>query len=643
MCGITGAVGTVRTGLIEAVAIANARQQHRGPDDAGDWQSGPVGSHGAMFGFRRLAILDLTQDGHQPMLDASTGNAIVFNGEIYNFQELRRELQQQGVRFASRGDTEVILRGYAHWGSAILERLRGMFALAIWDANRRRVLLARDRLGIKPLYYTEITQPDGQRALLFASELRSLLATGLTSRRLHPEALATYLWNGFVVGEQSLVDGIRQLAPGCTMELDPQRPAAAPRRYWRPPAAQPRADGVEQLRAELATAMRQHLISDVPLGVFLSGGIDSSGVAAMAADAVGGANVKTFNISFDEVEFDESKHARAVATALGTQHTDVRLRQDHFRQHLGDALAAIDQPSFDGINTWFVSKAVRDAGVTVALAGTGGDELFGGYRSFAEVPRSARMARRCRWLPRGMLRGAANAVARAKLGRAGEVPPQTRWGKLGDVLCADGSLLAAYQVAYGLFTAEFHGAMLAQPPQTVRAGLPPEHARLLSDWTQGQPELHAVSLLEVANFLGERLLRDTDWASMAVSLEVRVPLLDHRVLEAAAAVPDAQRFLPTGKKALLRQLALGKLDPSLFDRPKSGFVLPIEGWCREQLRQEVAATLLDAASCRAAGLEPEPIARLWRAFQNGAPGLYWSRIWVLFVLLRWCREHRVSA
>jgi len=643
MCGITGAIGLVQAELIQAVATANQRQQHRGPDDAGEWQSGPLGSHGAMFGFRRLAILDLTQDGHQPMIDAKTGNAIVFNGEIYNFQELRQELQQQGVQFASRGDTEVILRGYARWGRCILERLRGMFAVAIWDASRRRVLLARDRLGIKPLFYTQVTRPDGGRALLFASELRSLLATGLTGRRLHPEALATYLWNGFVVGEQSLVEGIRQLAPGSAMELDPEQPEAAPRRYWQQPQAQPRADGVELLRAELDTAMRQHLVSDVPLGVFLSGGIDSSAVAAMAASAVGGANVKTFNISFDEVEFDESVHARAVATALGTEHTDVRLRQDHFRDHLGAALAAIDQPSFDGINTWFVSKAVRDAGVTVALAGTGGDELFGGYRSFAEVPRSARLAHRCRWLPRGLLRGAANAVARAKLGRAGEVPPQTRWGKLGDVLCADGSLLAAYQVAYSLFTEEFHAALMATQPGRVQRGLPQNHANTLTELTRGQPDLHAVGMLEVANFLGERLLRDTDWASMAVSLEVRVPLLDHRVLEAAAAVPIDARFLPTGKKMLLRQLALQRLDQGLFDRPKSGFVLPIEGWCRQQLRQEVEATLLDATACRAAGLQPEPVARLWRAFRADAPGLYWSRIWVLFVLLRWCREHGVNA
>lgn len=643
MCGIAGAVGTVHPELVRAVALASARQQHRGPDDAGAWQSGPAGSAGAMFAFRRLAILDLSQDGHQPMVDPRTGNAIVFNGEIYNFQELRTELQRDGAVFTSRGDTEVILRGYARWGAQVLERLRGMFALAIWDAARRRVLLARDRLGIKPLYHAVVDAPGGGKAMLFASELRALLATERTGRRLHPEALASYVWNGFVAGAESLVAGVQLLPPGCAMEVDPDRPCAAPRRYWRQPAAAPRTDGRELLRTELATAMRQHLVSDVPLGVFLSGGIDSSAVAAMAAAAVGGAGVRTFNIGFDEAAFDESGHARAVAAALGTAHTEVRLSQAHFRAHLGAALAAIDQPSFDGVNTWFVSKAVRDAGVTVALAGTGGDELFGGYRSFVDVPRSARWARRLGWLPAPLLRGLARAVARGKLGRAGEVPPQTRWGKLGDVLCNDGGLLGAYQTAYGLFTAEFHAALLAQAPAAVRFGLPATLAQELAALIAGQPELHAVGMLEIANFLGERLLRDTDWASMAVSLEVRVPLLDHRVLEAAAAVPMAQRFLPAGRKALLRQLALGSLPPTLFERPKRGFVLPIEAWCRQQLRSEVEATLLDAALGRAAGLQPEPVAKLWRAFQAGAPGLYWSRIWALFVLLRWCREHRVAA
>jgi asparagine synthase (glutamine-hydrolysing) len=642
MCGIAGAVGAIGADVVAAVAAASRRQIHRGPDDSGAWQSSASGI-GAAFGFRRLAILDLTADGHQPMVDPATGNVIVFNGEIYNYAELRAELAAAGAVFRSRTDTEVILAAYARWGAAAIERLRGMFGLAIWDARRRDVLLARDRLGIKPLYWCEVVR-GGVRSLLFASELRSLLATGWTTRRLSRAALDTYVWNGFVVGPDALVDGVRLLPPACTMRVDPASLQCETELYWRLPAAAPQPDGVERLRDALDSSMRQHLVSDVPLGVFLSGGIDSSAVAALAARvaADGAGSVRTFNISFDEAAFDESRFAKAVAAGLGTTHTDIRLTQEHFVGGLDAALAAIDQPTFDGVNSYFVSRAVRDAGVTVALAGTGGDELFGGYRSFREVPRAARVAGRLRWLPAGILRALAAAVVRVKHGRFGAVPPQTRWGKLGDLLATRGDLLAAYQTAYGLFTSDLHGRLLAAPGAGVERGLPRGRAAELRELVDGVDARHGVATLELALFLGERLLRDTDWAGMAPSIEVRVPLLDHVVVEAAAAVPFGRRFEPLGRKQLLRDLGLVGLDPAIFERPKSGFVLPIERWCKERLHGAVDAVLTDRAACTAVGLRPEAVGDLWRAFTAGAPGLYWSRIWSLYVLMRWCAEHRVA-
>jgi len=650
MCGIAGAIGRIDASLVDAVAAASRRQLHRGPDDDGMWQSQPAEPPGAVFGFRRLAIIDLSQDGHQPMVDPVTGNAIAFNGEIYNYRELRQELEGLGHTFRSQSDTEVILNAYGRWGEAAIERLCGMFGLAIWDQADRTVLLARDRVGIKPLFYTRVTGRDGSPALAFASELRSLLATDLVERKLHPQALASYLWNGFVVGADTMLDGVQQLAPGTTMRVDPRTAEGTIRRYWQLPGDDgagrdgDAAVAVERLQHELRGAMRQHLISDVPLGVFLSGGVDSSAVAAMAAEQAGDdpGSIKTFNVSFDEVEYDESSYAQAVAEALGTDHTDVRLTQREFLDHLDTALAAIDQPTFDGINTFFVSRAVREAGMTVALAGTGGDEIFGGYRSFVDVPKSARIARAVRWLPRGLLQLAGKLVARQRLGRFGEVPPQTRWGKLGDVLCAGGGLLDAYQVAYALFTRDLHGQLLRGNDGDLRHGLPRDYARELEQSLRGRSPLHAVSTMEIANFLGERLMRDTDWAAMAVSLEVRVPLLDHRVLEAAAAVDPARRYQPLGKKMLLRELGLDKVPASVFERKKSGFVLPIEAWCREQLQGEVADVLGDRAACESVGLDHEVVGRLWRSFRDGAPGMYWSRVWTLFVLLRWCREHRVS-
>jgi asparagine synthase (glutamine-hydrolysing) len=608
-----------------------------------------VGEDGAMFAFRRLAIIDLSPEGHQPMTNDVTGDVIVFNGEIYNFQELRRELEALGDQFKSRSDTEVILKAYARWGANAISRLRGMFGLAIWDARTRRVLLARDRVGIKPLYLASIDRPGDRQTLLFASELRSLLATGLVARRLNPCAVGSYVWNGFVVGPETIIDGVRLLPAGSIAMVEPATGKCELHRYWDLPEAKPSSDGVDRLQHELQTAMQQHLFSDVPLGVFLSGGVDSSAVAALAAQQGGGAEngrdgrVKTFNISFDEAEYDESTYAKAVADALGTEHADVRLTQRHFHDQLTDALRSIDQPTFDAINSYFVSRAVREAGITVALAGTGGDELFGGYRSFRDIPRAAKVSRRLKRVPEAALRGAAKGVARIKTGRAGEIPPQTRWGKLGDVLATRGCLLDLYQTSYALFTADFSKQLLAMNLNgELRSGLPKLRAHELSRLAGGSPTLHAISSLELANFIGERLLRDTDAASMAVSLEARVPLLDHAVIEAAAAVPEHERFEPLGRKMLLRRLAMQRLDPKIFDRPKSGFVLPIEVWARQELKADVERTLLDADRCASCGLNPDAVARLWRAFAAGAPGLYWSRIWAIFVLLWWCREHRAS-
>ena len=641
MCGIAGAVGAVDPEIEEAVRAMAEAEAHRGPDDSGFFRS--EGTPGAALGFRRLAIMDLSMDGHQPMIDPREQNTVVFNGEIYNYGQLREELTATGCQFRSRGDTEVLLKAYARWGADALGRLRGMFAFAIFDSRRREVLLARDRLGIKPLYYATVQRPGGQ-VLLFASELRALLATGLLQRRLDPGALATFMWNGFVVGPGTAAAGISLLGPGEMMRISLDRPAAKPERYWslRPRTPLPRQEALDGLKQALLSAAEQHLVSDVPLGVFLSGGIDSSAVTALAVRA-GGRRIKTFHVGFEEAAFDESSYARRVSEALGTEHLELRLTQQRFRGDLAGALASLDQPTFDGINTYFVSRLVREAGFTVALAGTGGDELFGGYDSFVDLPKGLRAASAARALPSAALRLAARLVRRLKMGAAGEVPPQTRWGKLGDLLATRGSAVGAYQVSYGLYTQEFL-AQLSNGSSAARTshGLPLEREAELAESIRGASPLAAVGLLELALFIGERLLRDTDGASMAASLEVRVPLLDHEVVEAAQAVPDADRFQPLGKKSLLRTLAMPDLDPSIFDRPKAGFVLPIELWAKDQLAENIETLFADRTLVESVGLQPLALGRLWRAFRAGAPGIYWSRIWAPFVLLHWCRQNRMG-
>src|SRR5438309_4017100 len=472
MCGIAGAIGQIDGEILEAVRRMSAAQFHRGPDSDGFWRSDPTDNGvGVVLAHRRLAIIDLTEDGHQPMADPATGNVIDFNGEIYNFQELRRELQQDGASFRSRSDTEVVLKAYARWGVDGLRRLRGMFAFALWDAALGTLLFARDRLGIKPLYLSTVTRSGGKRTLLFASEVRALLASNLLEREIDPVGLASYLWNGFVIGPNTIVRGVELLPAATWAVVDTDGALLTPRRYWQLPASGQTPGTKDDLKEQLTAAVGMHLISDVPLGIFLSGGIDSSAIAALAVRS-GSARVRTFNIGFDETEYDESEHARGVARALGTEHHELRLTKETFRQQASEALASLDQPTLDGINTYFVSRAVREAGLTVALAGTGGDELFGGYQSFRDIPWAARWSRRLSAFPPRLSRRVANAVTRAASLRAA-LPPQTRRGKLGDVLAARGELLDTYQVSYALFSSDFARQLLKRDADgEIHMGLP---------------------------------------------------------------------------------------------------------------------------------------------------------------------------
>jgi len=634
-----------------------AAQCHRGPDGSGLWQSR---GQEVVFGHRRLAILDLSEAGAQPMVDADSGCAITFNGEIYNFMDIRRDLQASGEGFRSSCDTEVILKAYGRWGIDAVQRFRGIFALAIWDPRARAVHLVRDPMGIKPLYWTAVRDVDAdEEVVLFASEVRALLASGAVPRRLDPAAVASYLWHGFVVGPRTIVQDVCLLpaASILTVAADdgiPPLDSRQARRYWHMPSSAPRSTTVSDLRAELANTVRMQLVADVPLGVFLSGGIDSSAVAALASEAAPGA-VHTFTIGFDVPAYDETRYAQQVADAIRSRHTSVMLTEHGFLEQLPTAFTALDQPTFDGINTYFVSHAARHAGMTVALAGTGGDEVFGGYPSFVDIPQALRASA---WVPDaggdGIVGRAFDAAVTLSAHLASNLwwnlrkvaPPQTRWGKVADAARAAHDPLGLYQVFYALFTRETQAALAAdavrQAQQQQEYGLP---APVAGEWRrriEGSDLLHSISLLELSSFIGERLLRDTDAASMAVALEVRVPLLDHVLAETVAGIDPVRRFSPAGKKLLLREVALARLDPAIFERPKSGFVLPIDTWARRRLQPQMEALFADPESARRVGLRSESVQTLWRSFVDGRPGLYWTRLWALHVLMEWCRTHDVS-
>jgi len=645
MCGIAGIIGAGDDRHRSALQRMTDAMPWRGPDAQGHWVS-PAGPDGqqVLFGHRRLAILDLSPLGVQPMLLPETGDCIVLNGEIYNYEALRAGLAEHPSALRSTGDTAVLLRLLALRSDKALQNLRGMFAFAFRDQRTGHVLLARDPLGIKPLYFACNTDTGGDWSLVFASEVRAILACGLLKQhRLDSRAVASVVCNGFTVAPVTAVEGIESLLPGEAAWFDGAGRLLRRFSYWSipKPGAGPVADQ-DELEAALLDSVRAHLVSDVPVGVFLSGGVDSSVVANLAARS-GSTEVNSFTLAFNEAERNEGVIARQVANAIGTRHTEVLLTEQDFLAHLETALNSLDQPSFDGLNSYFMSRAVRDAGFTVALVGSGGDELFGGYSSFRDLPRMLQANRLLAHGP-GAARQALAAVARRGLRRAGQAyEPQTRWAKLPDMIHAGTSMADLYQLAYALFLPHNQRLLLRNPPDDIglRSGLPAARYQGLLDELAGRSDLGAIALLEQRLFLGERLLRDADATSMAASIETRLPLVDAQLLSVVNRLPDAARFHPVRLKGMLRRAGLKGLDPKLFDRPKSGFELPFDRWLRQALGQEIEATMLDSAAVSDAGMNPAEVRRLWLAFKSGAKGLYWTRLWAIYGLVRWTQVNRV--
>ena len=645
MCGIAGIIGRLDSRNLAALERMSRAMVHRGPDDSGTWISAPDSrGWGALLGFRRLSILDLSPAGAQPMVDPLTGHVVVFNGEIYNFGELRQRLVadvRQELR--STGDTAVMLRALGLYGPGAVGWLRGMFAFACWDPKQRRLLLARDPLGIKPLYLARSSDPSAGWSIVFASELRTLLASGLLGTpHLDPQAVASSVWNGFVVGPGTAIKGVELLWPGRLLEFDGAGTEVCRQDFWHIPdsALDPIMDA-DGLAAILEEGLRLHLASDVPLAVLLSGGVDSSVVANLAQRAAQ-SPIHTFTLAFEEHEFNEGPIARRIAAAIGTEHHEVMLTEGHFVENLEEALDSLDQPTFDGLNAYYMSRAIRAAGFTVALSGTGGDELFGGYTSYRDLPVLHRWSRRVAWVPQSVQVAAANLATWPLRCSGRSMPPQTRWAKLPEMVRHGDDLLTLYQLAYALFLPGFQHELLTPGfAEALADGLPAAMRQRILAESRGRTPLSAISVMEQRLFLGERLLRDNDVASMASSLEQRVPLVDQILFESIDRLPDQARYRPLGRKAMLRRIGLRGLDPALFERPKSGFVKPFDRWIRRGLKDVMDQTLRDPQAIAPVGLDPAAVERLWRAFLEGAPGMYWSRVWSVYVFIRWCHRNRV--
>jgi asparagine synthase (glutamine-hydrolysing) len=633
---------------VARVRAMTAAMRHRGPDEEG-FLSGHARAPGLALGMRRLSIIDLTS-GHQPVWNETKDVAVIFNGELYNYRDLRERLALCGHRFTTQSDTEILVHAWEEWGEDSLAELRGMFAFALLDLRERYatapiLFLARDPLGIKPLYYTQT--PEG---FAFASEVRALLASGVAPKRLSQDAVTSYLLFGSVSEPVTLLEGVFSLPPGHRMLLHvPERrrvPRARP--WWDPgvsPAARdtrkPRdlASAARQLRPLLEDAVRAHLIADVPVGLFLSSGLDSGAIAALAAQARSG--IQSFTLTFPGTTFDEAELARLAANRFKTKHTEVPLSGESVLARIDEALAALDQPTMDGINTYFVSWAARQVGLKVALSGLGGDELFAGYQTFADTPRLSRLIK-CAWFVPSVVRRMTAALVAALAARPGS-PDAGR------------KAAAAWSYPDALPHAYFFARMLFPPgqieriieprfrPSTVSAdGVTLEPTWLgwlgrTADEARKLEPVAGISWLEMRTYMTSTLLRDTDAVSMARSLEVRVPLLDTLLVEFVGSLPDAARRRPGAHKALLVE-ALGNLLPQeILAQRKRTFTLPWEEWLRGPLRARMEASFADPAPALAAYLRPGGMSWVWKEFLAGKTT--WSRPWSLYVLNEWCRQH----
>ena len=617
MCGIAGIVGLKNKEFAETkINLMTESLKHRGPDATGVFVDDEVA-----LGHLRLSIIDLSETANQPFFDATKRYAITFNGEIYNFREVKELLPDYPFRTDS--DTEVILAAYAKYGAECLSLLNGMFAFAIWDRERRELFVARDRLGVKPLYYAQTN--DG--TLVFASEIRAILNSGLIERKLNKHGIYDYLMYQSVYAPETIVENIHQLPAGESGTFSNGR--LIKKAYWR----------IEEKHLEIVTddeetvkknvkdlllkSVERRMISDVPLGAFLSGGIDSSAIVALMSE-ISDRPINTFSVNFGEKEFDESQYSNLIAQKYKTKHTSVNLIAEDFLAELPNALKATDSPSGDGINTYVVSKATKKSGITVALSGLGGDELFAGYPNFLN------------WMKtQTSVLNKIPAVFRKPFGLAMAASNNSKHQRIADILSVDKVNLSS---VYPMFR-----QVMSQ--QTVSDFYKNGHYEIgiqkLLKSKQSEiedfPLLSQFSIAELLGYTQNVLLKDTDQFSMASALEVREPFFDYKLVEYALRIPDKIKY-PKYPKSLLVEALYPMLPDKIVHRPKMGFVLPFERWMRNELK-EFCQNRLEILAGREI-FDSDKLLKKWADFQKGANGVLWSHLWHLVVLTEWLENNK---
>jgi asparagine synthase (glutamine-hydrolysing) len=634
MCGIAGIVGALAHGRVDRPLQSMLDSQfHRGPDDGG-LRLIPVRGGTVGLGNRRLAIQDLSPLGHQPMVNEATGDVLVYNGEIYNAPALRDLLKTDGFQFQGQSDTEVLLRAYERWGTECLTRLRGMFAFAMWDARRSRLVIARDPMGIKPLYYAA----KKDRWFAFASEVRALLQSGMLDSCIDQRSLAGFLAYGAVQEPLTIYEGIFSLPRGCWQERDELGNIVAENRYWQFPLPEDAqrerylTDVVEEGRGILQESVRRHLLSDVPVGLFLSSGLDSTALLGLTPEKH---NLDAFTVSFpDHPDYNEVLAAQIAAESFGVRHHECPVSDSTALSWIRNALECMDQPSMDGFNSYIVSRAVREHGIVVALSGLGGDEVFGGYELFHRVPR---IYNALSWLipfPESVRTSAAwfatvftNDTVRQKAHEIAKVNP----GLIGLYFRQRRLIGDAGLEAFG-FDAET--LLLSEDFQVPE--LQYEGCYIPADL------LSSVARLDATFYLKNILLRDSDIFGMANSLEIRVPFLDLDLIEWAFRLPG-DVLLPKGAplKYLLRKICVEVYGKLPVASSKRGFVIPISAWLQGPLREvmEVSLSTLHDSGL----LDPTGIDDVQELFRREPNSPAWSRLWALVTLGFWLETQHAAA
>jgi asparagine synthase (glutamine-hydrolysing) len=619
----------------------HAAMRHRGPDDSGMEVLQNLQAHDrpVVLLHARLAILDLTSAGHQPMSDnpvdpCQKPNWIVFNGEVFNYQDLYSELSQAGWACRTRCDTEVILHAFRVWGEPCVEKFRGMFTWCLIDSGRGTAWFCRDRLGVKPLY---LFRPRCG-GLMFASEVRTLLAAGpaLLPPQVNPRALESYLAQGAVGGPESIIEGVESLGPGQSLTTDWLGRSLKTRTYWKPPFVHEkgsashlsRTQAVERMAATIRQAVKMRLLGDVPLGLFLSGGVDSSALAAVATEQATG--LRTVSIGFDQPEFDETAAAGSVARAFRTDHSSLRLTGADILNQFPNALAAVDQPTVDGFNTYFVSQATRHLGLKAALSGLGGDELFGGYASFQDVPRAVRWRRRLKGF----------GLVRQTLARLVRTAGMRSAVKVAEALKRKPSPLQIYFLRRELFLPSERRDLLPLPEGSDHwSGMSKDFIEDLTADANGLDDVNQVSLFELSGYMRNMLLRDADVFSMAHGLELRVPLLDHKLVEQAVGVPGAYKRPDPRPKPLLLDAVGPRLPDVAYSLPKRGFTFPWPAWLRGPMKDRASRALRNRDAWQSLGINPAGPLALWERFLKDDRRLSALQILALVVLEDYTGRH----